>query len=138
MAILEVAPFNKVLGVRVILRSPERSEAELTVREELCNRRGVLHGWGVTALGDEHSVMTAHRSLLRGAAEHEFRSHSRSLVAWNRGGILRVSCSFNPEIAPCLAPAIMIDTGWRWTPEWARQPHGDGSPALYSSLWCWP
>ena len=33
-------------------RSPERSEAKLTVRTELCNRRGVLHGGAVMALGD--------------------------------------------------------------------------------------
>jgi len=51
MELAEVAPFNKLLGLKVHQRSPERSEAELTVREELCNRRGVLHGGAVMALG---------------------------------------------------------------------------------------
>jgi acyl-coenzyme A thioesterase PaaI-like protein len=44
MAVPDVAPFSKLLEVRIAHRSPERSEAQLTVREELCNRRGVLHG----------------------------------------------------------------------------------------------
>ena len=48
MELAEVAPFNKLLGLKVRQRSPDRSEAELTVREELCNRRGVLHGGAVT------------------------------------------------------------------------------------------
>ena len=48
MELAEVAPFNKLLGLKVHQRSPERSEAELTVREE---RRGVLHGGAVMALG---------------------------------------------------------------------------------------
>ena len=30
--------FTQFLGVNVLHRSPERTEAELTVREELCNR----------------------------------------------------------------------------------------------------
>jgi uncharacterized protein (TIGR00369 family) len=45
-------PFTKLLGVNVLQRTPERTEAELMVREELCNWRGVLHGGAVMALGD--------------------------------------------------------------------------------------
>ena len=52
MALPDLAPFIKLLGVNVLHRSPERSEAKLTVRTELCNRRGVLHGGAVMALGD--------------------------------------------------------------------------------------
>lgn len=66
MELAEVAPFNKLLGLKVHQRSPERSEAELTVREELCNRRGVLHGGAVMALGDTLGGMTASSSLLAG------------------------------------------------------------------------
>ena len=66
MELAEVAPFNKLLGLKVHQRSPERSEAELTVREELCNRRGVLHGGAVMALGDTLGGMTASSSLPAG------------------------------------------------------------------------
>ncbi|HEY4858983.1 MAG TPA: PaaI family thioesterase [Xanthobacteraceae bacterium] len=63
MELAEVAPFNKLLGLKVHQRSPERSEAELTVREE---RRGVLHGGAVMALGDTLGGMTASSSLPAG------------------------------------------------------------------------
>src|SRR6266508_3966904 len=52
MAVADLPPFTQLLGVNVLHRSPERSEAELIVREELCNRRGVLHGGAVMAYGD--------------------------------------------------------------------------------------
>ena len=43
----DTSPFIKFMGVKVINRSPERSEAELVIREELCNRRGVMHGGAI-------------------------------------------------------------------------------------------
>ena len=63
MALPDVPPFTKLLGVNVLHRSPERTEAELPVREDLCNRRGVLHGGAVMALGDTLGGLTASASL---------------------------------------------------------------------------
>ena len=63
MAIPQLPAFTKFLGVNVLHRSPERTEAQLMVREELCNRRGVLHGGAVMALGDTLGGMTAAISL---------------------------------------------------------------------------
>src|SRR5207248_8148046 len=93
MAILEVAPFNKVLGVRVILRSPERSEAELTVREELCNRRGVLHGGAVMALGDTLGGMTASSSLAPGGRTATIESKTNLFAAVPQGDTGRAICT---------------------------------------------
>ena len=63
MAIPDLPAFARLLGVNVLHRSPERTEAELPVRAELCNRRGVLHGGAVMALGDMLGGMTARVSL---------------------------------------------------------------------------
>src|SRR5262245_22897313 len=63
MPVPDFPSFTKLLGVNVLHCSPERTEAELTVREELCNRRGVLHGGAVMALGDALGGMTASISL---------------------------------------------------------------------------
>jgi 1,4-dihydroxy-2-naphthoyl-CoA hydrolase len=52
MAVPDLPAFARLLGVNLLHRSPERTEAELAVRAELCNRRGVLHGGAVMALGD--------------------------------------------------------------------------------------
>ena len=75
----EVAPFNKLIGVKVLLRSPSEPRHALTVREELCNRRGVLHGGAVMALGDTLGGMTASSSLKPGAAQPPSRARQISL-----------------------------------------------------------
>src|SRR5258706_12428958 len=59
----DLPAFTRLLGVNVLHRSAERSEAELTVREDLCNRRGVLHGGAMMALGDTLGGMTARNGL---------------------------------------------------------------------------
>jgi 1,4-dihydroxy-2-naphthoyl-CoA hydrolase len=45
-------PFADFIGMKVTLVSPDRVMAELTVREELGNRNGTLHGGAVMALAD--------------------------------------------------------------------------------------
>ena len=41
MPVADLPAFIRLLGVNVLHRSPERSEAELPVRAELCNRHGL-------------------------------------------------------------------------------------------------
>src|SRR5207249_2521819 len=52
MAPWEASPFIKLLGMKIIARSPERSESQLFIREELCNRRGVIHGGALMGWAD--------------------------------------------------------------------------------------
>src|SRR5262245_63644685 len=59
MAVPDLPAFTRLLGVNVLHRSPERSEAELPVREELCNRPGVPHGGAGMALGGMLGGMAA-------------------------------------------------------------------------------
>ena len=59
MTVRDPAPFSGFLGVEVTRCSPERGEAQLTVRQELGNAFGVLHGGAVMALGDTLGGMTA-------------------------------------------------------------------------------
>jgi 1,4-dihydroxy-2-naphthoyl-CoA hydrolase len=58
MTVRDPAPFSSFLGIEVTRCSPERSEAQLTVRQELTNAFGVLHGGAVMALGDTLGGMT--------------------------------------------------------------------------------
>ena len=67
MAVPELPAFTRLLGVNVLHRSPERSEAELPVRAELCNRRGVLHGGAVMALADTVGAAATIINLPEGA-----------------------------------------------------------------------
>ena len=57
------SPFIKLMGVNVIRRAADKSEAEVTVREELTNRRGVMHGGAIMALADIMGGMTASAAL---------------------------------------------------------------------------
>jgi uncharacterized protein (TIGR00369 family) len=63
MAQWEPAPFVKLMGVKIIRRSPEKSEAELYIREDLCNRRGVIHGGALMGWADTMGGMTASAAL---------------------------------------------------------------------------
>src|SRR6202163_4472662 len=89
MELAEVAPFNKLLGLKVHQRSPERSEAELTVREE---RRGVLHGGAVMALGDTLGGMTASSSLPAGGRTATIESKINFFAAVHLGDTASAVC----------------------------------------------
>src|SRR3974390_2727921 len=92
MAVPDVAPFGKLIEVRIAHRSPERSEAQLTVREELCNRRGVLHGGAVMALGDKLGRMPASSSLPEGGRTATIESKANFFAAVPRGDTAHAVC----------------------------------------------
>ena len=45
-------PFGKYLGLRITNATPELLEAQFTVREDMTNRNGVLHGGVMSAICD--------------------------------------------------------------------------------------
>jgi uncharacterized protein (TIGR00369 family) len=92
MAVPDLAPFNKLLGAKVVHRSPERTEAQLTVREELCNRRGMLHGGAVMALGDTLGGMTASCSLRDGGRTATIESKTNFFAAVPQGDTAHAVC----------------------------------------------
>jgi uncharacterized protein (TIGR00369 family) len=63
MAAWNASPFIKLMGVDVIHRAADRSEAKLVIRDDLCNRRGVMHGGAVMGLADIMGGMTASAAL---------------------------------------------------------------------------
>ena len=92
MAVADLPPFTKLLGVNVLHRSPERSEADLIVREELCNRRGVLHGGAVMALADTLGGMTATISLPVGGRTATIESKTNFFAAVPKGDTAHAVC----------------------------------------------
>jgi 1,4-dihydroxy-2-naphthoyl-CoA hydrolase len=92
MAVADLPPFTQLLGVNVLHRSSERSEAELIVREELCNRRGVLHGGAVMALGDTLGGMTAIISLPDGGRTATIESKTNFFAAVPKGDTAHAVC----------------------------------------------
>ena len=92
MAVANLPPFTQLLGVNVLHRSPEGSEAELIVREELCNRRGVLHGGAVMALGDTLGGMTAIMNLPDGGRTATIESKTNFFAAVPKGDTAHAVC----------------------------------------------
>jgi len=92
MAVADLPPFTQLLGVNVLHRSPERSEAELIVREELCNLRGVLHGGAVMALCDTLCGMTAIMSLPVGGRTATIESKTNFFAAVPKGDTAHAVC----------------------------------------------
>jgi 1,4-dihydroxy-2-naphthoyl-CoA hydrolase len=92
MALPDVAPFQKLLGVKVLHRSPERTEARLIVREELCNRRGIFHGGAVMAMGDTLGAMTAVGNLPNGARTATIESKTNFFGSVLQGDTAHAVC----------------------------------------------
>src|SRR5262249_42635887 len=92
MPVPDFPAFTRFLGVNVLHRSPERTEAELIVREELCNRRDVLHGGAMMALGDTLGGMTASVSLPDGGRTATIESKTNFFAALPKGDTAPAVC----------------------------------------------
>ena len=92
MTASEMPPFTRLLGVDVLRRSPERSEAKLLVREELCNQHGILHGGAIMALGDTLGGMTTTISLPKGGRTATIESKTNFFASIPRGDTAFAVC----------------------------------------------
>ncbi len=93
MAQWEPAPFVKLMGVKVIKRSPERSEAELFIRQDLCNRRGVIHGGALMGWADTMGGMTASAALTPGQRTVTIESKTNFIAPIPKGDTARAVCT---------------------------------------------
>src|SRR6266540_1641367 len=85
--------FVKLMGIKVTKRSPERSEAELFIREELCNRRGVKHGGAVMGWADTMGGMTASASLANNQRTATIESKTNFFASIPKGDTARAVCT---------------------------------------------
>jgi uncharacterized protein (TIGR00369 family) len=80
------------MGVKVLRRSAERTESELFIREDLCNRRGVMHGGAVMAWGDTLGGMTASAALADGQRTATIESKTNFFAPIPKGDSARAVC----------------------------------------------
>lgn len=92
MTDLTTAPFNKLLGIKFLSQTPDRSEAELHVREELLNRRGVMHGGAIMALADTLGAVTARISLPDGGGTATIESKTNFFAGIPKGDTAKAVC----------------------------------------------
>jgi uncharacterized protein (TIGR00369 family) len=92
MAPREPSPFTRLLGVKIISWTSERTESEVLVREDLCNRRGVMHGGAVMAWADTLGGMTASAALTDSQSTATIESKTNFFAPIPKGDTARAVC----------------------------------------------
>jgi 1,4-dihydroxy-2-naphthoyl-CoA hydrolase len=87
------SPFIKLMGVKIVSRTAERSEAEVINREDLCNRRGVMHGGAIMAFADIMGGMTATVGLPKGTRTATIESKTNFFAPIPPGDTVRAVCT---------------------------------------------
>lgn len=73
-------PFAQLLGVRFLSAAPEKVEAEMTVREDLCTNPAVLHGGAVMAFADTLGASATILNLREGEGTTTIESKTNFLA----------------------------------------------------------
>src|SRR5678816_3605537 len=86
-------PFAKLLGLELVTVTPERVEAVLQVREELCTRPAVLHGGAGMALADTLGAIATVANLAEGSTTTTIESKTNFFAAIPVGDTVRAECT---------------------------------------------
>jgi 1,4-dihydroxy-2-naphthoyl-CoA hydrolase len=87
------APFADFLGIKLTHISPERVEAELTVRKELATVPDILHGGAIMALADNLGGVATVVNLPKGARTVTIESKTNFFAAIPVGETARAECT---------------------------------------------
>ena len=85
-------PFADMLGIKVISNTPDRIEAELSVRPNLGNRNGNMHGGAVMAFADDLGGAATIVNLPEGATTATIESKTNFFAAIHVGDTARAEC----------------------------------------------
>ena len=86
-------PFAKLLGITILSVSPERVEATLEVRDDLCTRPPVLHGGAIMAFADTLGAIATVANLPQGAGTTTIESKTNFFAAVAAGETARAECT---------------------------------------------
>ncbi len=86
-------PFAKLLGLNIVSVAPERVEATLAVREDLCTRPAVLHGGAVMAFADTLGAIATVANLPQGAGTTTIESKTNFFTAIPLGETAHAECT---------------------------------------------
>jgi len=84
----EMLPFARLLGIRFTHAEPDRVEAELVVREDLCTKPAIAHGGVLMALVDTLGAAATIINLPDGAWTTTLESKTNFLKAARIGSLL--------------------------------------------------
>ena len=86
-------PFARLVGINITHVSPERITAELPVRDELTNGRGILHGGAIMALADNLGGHATVVNLKPGFATTTIESKTNFFAALPAGDTAHAECT---------------------------------------------
>ena len=86
-------PFAQLVGITITHVSPERITAELPVRDELTNGRGILHGGAIMALADNLGGHATVVNLKPGFATTTIESKTNFFAALPAGDTAHAECT---------------------------------------------
>ena len=87
------APFADFLGIKLTNISPERVQAELTVRPELATVPDILHGGAIMALADNLGGVATVVNLPKGARTATIESKTNFFAAIPVGETAHAECT---------------------------------------------
>jgi len=85
--------FAEFLGIKITHVSPERVTAELTARDELNNRFGILHGGAIMALADNLGGTATTANLKPGQSTATIESKTNFFAAVPIGDVAYAECT---------------------------------------------
>ena len=86
-------PFAKLVGITITHVSAERITAELPVRDDLTNGRGILHGGAIMALADNLGGHATVVNLKPGFATTTIESKTNFFAALAAGDTAHAECT---------------------------------------------
>jgi len=86
-------PFAETLGLQVVTISPEKVEARMPVRKELCTIPDVLHGGAMMALADTLGAIATVANLKGGASTTTIESKTNFFAAIPMGDVAVAECT---------------------------------------------
>src|SRR6266542_282530 len=89
---IDPLPFSELLGIELRSVTPERVEAELKVRDELCTRPAVLHGGALMAFADTLGACATMLNLPEEASTTTIESKTNFLAAAAVGTTVTGEC----------------------------------------------
>ncbi len=91
--IADPLPFATLLGLELVTITPDRVEAVLQVREDLCTQPAVLHGGAVMALADTLGAIATVVNIAEGATTTTIESKTNFFAAIPVGDTAKAECT---------------------------------------------
>lgn len=89
----EPLPFARLIGLELTLVTPEKVEATLVVREEVCTRPAVMHGGAMMALADTLGAIATVANLPEGTGTTTIESKTNFFAAIPLGQTAKAECT---------------------------------------------